>query len=403
MCNETDRRPTQPSDLEKLRFEYAWKWFNFHAEQRTRMFNYLLIGMGIFGTALVAAIDKHLVLEAVTIGTAAMVVAIVFYLLDRRNRQLYIVAMDVLIHLEQKWIFADDTDFTDHDGKARHFGISGRVAVEDRALAKKSLAPLHGALAGQHRLWMPFIVLAFAALFGAAAMREWLFYSGAVPRGLVTIAGMLVLAASVASAWSALRAQRKSPLALLGIAFGVSVVAVGQLSERLSRPLEMRPDIQIELKADLEGPVQATIRPTPAVRIGIVASGIFEGYASGSPEVDCGTPANSLVAAKMKQALTEIRQRKERALLLLVGSTDRRPMIPATLVRFGSSEGLARGRTDAALKCLRLPAEDLREIDVIHLAAGPGYTPSAAPAAVSVPASALAGDRIVRASIVAFR
>lgn len=31
------------SDLVKMQFDYAWKWFDFHARQRTTMFNFTII------------------------------------------------------------------------------------------------------------------------------------------------------------------------------------------------------------------------------------------------------------------------------------------------------------------------------------------------------------------------
>src|SRR2546426_8592306 len=87
----------EPSELQEVRFDYAWKWFNFHADQRTKMFNFMLIGFGIFATAIVSAIEKKLLLDAMVLSGAAVLLAITFGLLDRRNRQLYVVAMDVLI------------------------------------------------------------------------------------------------------------------------------------------------------------------------------------------------------------------------------------------------------------------------------------------------------------------
>jgi hypothetical protein len=35
------------SDLVKLQFDYAWKWFSFHADQRVKMFNFMLVVFGI--------------------------------------------------------------------------------------------------------------------------------------------------------------------------------------------------------------------------------------------------------------------------------------------------------------------------------------------------------------------
>src|SRR4029078_11300367 len=78
-CNRT------LSDVETLRFDYAWKWFAFHAEQRTKMFNFMLVGLGILDTGLAAAIEKPLRLEAAVLAFAATLIAIGFRLLDRRN------------------------------------------------------------------------------------------------------------------------------------------------------------------------------------------------------------------------------------------------------------------------------------------------------------------------------
>ena len=127
-CEVKTRMRVTPTGLELMRFDYAWKWFDFHAEQRTKMFNYMLIGMGIFATALVTAIDKRLLLEAAVLSTAAAVVALVFCLIDRRNRELYIAAMDVLIDAEKTVVFGETT-FKDRHGQEQAFGISRHVPL----------------------------------------------------------------------------------------------------------------------------------------------------------------------------------------------------------------------------------------------------------------------------------
>src|SRR6516225_3596434 len=137
-CEVRTRMPVTPTGLELMRFDYAWKWFDFHAEQRTKMFNYMLIGMGIFATALVTAIDKRLLLEAAVLSSAAAVVALVFCLIDRRNRELYIAAMDVLIDAEKRVVFGETT-FKDRHGQEHTFGISRRIAVDDGPKAEKPL------------------------------------------------------------------------------------------------------------------------------------------------------------------------------------------------------------------------------------------------------------------------
>lgn len=190
-CELRTKMPVTPTGLEQMRFDYAWKWFNFHAEQRTKMFNYMLIGMGIFATALVTAIDKKLLLEAAVLSSAAAVVALVFCLIDQRNRQLYIAAMDVLIDAEKTVVFGDTT-FENHRGAVKTFGVSRRIAVDDGPEAKELADYVRGMAKGQHRYWMPFIALGFMALFAVAALRAWLVYCEAVPRWPVTVAGVLV-------------------------------------------------------------------------------------------------------------------------------------------------------------------------------------------------------------------
>jgi hypothetical protein len=179
-CELRTKMPVTPTELEKMRFDYAWKWFNFHAEQRTKMFNYMLIGMGIFATALVTAIDKKLLLETAVLSSAAAVVALVFFLIDKRNKELYTAAMDVLIDAEMTVVFGDTT-FEDHRGATKTFGVSRRIASDDGPKAKNLRDRVRGMLKGQHRYWMPFIALGFMMLFALAALRAWLVYCQAVP------------------------------------------------------------------------------------------------------------------------------------------------------------------------------------------------------------------------------
>src|SRR5580704_15273762 len=98
MAGDDNPKPVapDPSGVQQLRLDYAWKWFDFHAEQRTKMFNYMLLGLGIFATALVTAIEKRLLPEALALSVAAVAITSAFLLIDRRNRALYLLAQDVL-------------------------------------------------------------------------------------------------------------------------------------------------------------------------------------------------------------------------------------------------------------------------------------------------------------------
>ncbi len=82
-------RKSEPSELDQLRFDYAWKWFNFHAEQRTKMFNFMIVGLGALAAAVVTAINDHLVPVVRCACVLGIVLALVFLLLDGRNRRLY--------------------------------------------------------------------------------------------------------------------------------------------------------------------------------------------------------------------------------------------------------------------------------------------------------------------------
>jgi hypothetical protein len=74
------------------------------------MFNFMLIVFGIFATAIVTAIDKHLApgFTAALCFIAAAVAAI-FVLLDWRNRDLLRLAEELLTNLEKNVIFGERT------------------------------------------------------------------------------------------------------------------------------------------------------------------------------------------------------------------------------------------------------------------------------------------------------
>src|ERR1700730_14027365 len=96
------------SDLHKLQFDYAWKWFSYHADQRVKMFNFMLIVFGIFAAGVVSALDKNLpnvVTSSLCFFAAGL--AVIFIFLDRRNRDLVWLGQDVLTHLEPKVIFGE--------------------------------------------------------------------------------------------------------------------------------------------------------------------------------------------------------------------------------------------------------------------------------------------------------
>jgi hypothetical protein len=130
--------PDPPIELHKLQFDYAWKWFSFHADQRVKMFNYMLVVFGIFAAGIVNALDKHLPKAAVSsLCFIAAALAIVFLLLDIRNRYLVWLGEDVLMDLERRGIFGTDIRISGRYGAEVDLGILSRQALEERRATDK--------------------------------------------------------------------------------------------------------------------------------------------------------------------------------------------------------------------------------------------------------------------------
>jgi hypothetical protein len=83
-CQKSQPQDEVPSKLSAAHFDYAWKWFNFHAAQRTTMFNFMLIIFGFLAAAIAGTYEKTTVLS-VWLCAFGAVVAVIFSLLDKRN------------------------------------------------------------------------------------------------------------------------------------------------------------------------------------------------------------------------------------------------------------------------------------------------------------------------------
>ena len=82
-------------------FEHSWKWFEYHAAQRTTMFNFFLIATGILATAFVTAYDKNFPELLYGVGVLGMVIALAFFWLDWRNSELVKLSEKSLRKLEK--------------------------------------------------------------------------------------------------------------------------------------------------------------------------------------------------------------------------------------------------------------------------------------------------------------
>ena len=424
-CETCASSPSSPTALEQMRFEYAWKWFDFHAEQRTKMFNYMLIGMGIFATAFVTAVDKRLELEAAILSSAAVVIALVFCFIDHRNRQLYIVAMDVLIDMEKSVVFADRTGnvFRNHRGDEKRYGISSRVAWEDmssderRRIEAQSRPPeppksyvaslrrqLAGIKQGQHRYWMPFVALSFATLFLGAATRSWLAYLEAVPRLPVAIEGAVLLLVGLIYArrrWVASKISDVWPIA--SMVLGTCLVVVAVFDQSLRDRLGPAGGFEVAVGGGLNDVLDLRVRQPLANgfdgQLGTIVSAQFGPFDAGSAALDCTSASQRRAIDDVRDGLAAAASRKQRVAVVLVGSTDRTALSPALRRQYGSDAGLARARVSAVEACLWPPGAGAPPTDVLRVISGPSYTPPGDEGASAAQRS-MEADRSVRAMLV---
>ena len=163
------------AEQQKLQFEYAWKWFSFHADQRTKVFNFMLIVFGIFAAGIVNALDKHLPkIAAAGLAIFAAILALIFSRLDRRNRDLLWRSEDILKKLEREVIFNPTDTVEDSYGETVRSSILNR---DDPPTRWKKKSALNDAVLGKHRRWFPFIAYLFAGLFVAAAVLIWFYWN----------------------------------------------------------------------------------------------------------------------------------------------------------------------------------------------------------------------------------
>ncbi len=116
-------------DLERIH-DYAWDWFNYHAGQRTSMFNYALAAAALLAAGYGALLDKHAPVAA-GIGFVGAFVLFCFFRIDGRNQALVRRGEDVLrgvqrilfaqpakgsrlAHMPEGLYFLDDPPVKDH-------------------------------------------------------------------------------------------------------------------------------------------------------------------------------------------------------------------------------------------------------------------------------------------------
>lgn len=181
----TDKgEPAAPNDLQKTQIDYAWKWFAFHADQRVKMFNYMLVVFGIAAAGVVNVLSKPDQVPVWAVSGLCFVtslLALLFTRLDRRNRDLVWFSEDVLIHLERTVLFGESTEIEGRRRRRVTFGVLWRQerATETAAapptgrleVLKARLADyLSDVMLGKHRVLLPLIGYLLAAMFFIAGL-----------------------------------------------------------------------------------------------------------------------------------------------------------------------------------------------------------------------------------------
>lgn len=173
---QTDTKGSDTPDWElellKLRLDYAWKWFSFHADQRTKMFNFMLIVVGIFATAIVGAYKEEMFVVAISLCVVSGFFALVFTRLDRRNQDLVALGQDVLRELEKGKLFGENTELSNSEGGKLPCGILWQETQSEEAglpPGSSKKITLKDVWLGKHRIWLRAIATLIGGLFFIAA------------------------------------------------------------------------------------------------------------------------------------------------------------------------------------------------------------------------------------------
>jgi hypothetical protein len=123
-----DARTTM--EFEKLRLELCWRHFDFHARQRTQLFHFFIIlAPFAFGGCFLLFKERASMGDwpSVVAALSGALVSVIFFSLDRRNKQLYLVSKRALMIIETQLLFTSFRALTGPDG---HF--PGVLTKEDQ-------------------------------------------------------------------------------------------------------------------------------------------------------------------------------------------------------------------------------------------------------------------------------
>lgn len=134
MCNP------DPNTIFSKQFDLAWEHFKFHAEQRTRMFYFFLLAIGLLLNAfslLIRSGDASYQAHAFVLLCLGGFLSTIFLSLDVRNTQLLESSEALLRKIEEKTLYSDLAAWSSEiDGVKVRLGILSREAVFKEYLQK---------------------------------------------------------------------------------------------------------------------------------------------------------------------------------------------------------------------------------------------------------------------------
>jgi hypothetical protein len=175
---------TQAREMNKIRLDYAWQVFSFSADQRVKIFNYMLLAVGFLTNAVVAAVGYGLPYIAIAMCLSASLLLIMFALLDSRNQYFVDVSERVLGELEKTFVFVDQ-------GKA---GKSNEDVTQFQLLQPDPNAPLL-ARVSKHKYWLRGVIFFLAGVFAFAGGYFCLDKAGIAARAPSSNAGLQIMKA----------------------------------------------------------------------------------------------------------------------------------------------------------------------------------------------------------------
>jgi hypothetical protein len=180
----TDEGTITDKDLLEMQFDYAWKWFEFHATQRTTMFNYFIVFSGFIFAAISQLFkissDSGTLLLAAAVATIGGVVSIIFCGFDHRNAKLGEMGQLYLMYFEKNFFDPNKERFFPINptlGKFRPdaVGVFNLKSYLDTFDHEKMCAYALNKVA-RHRVLIPMISILIALTFFTAAVVFFLEY-----------------------------------------------------------------------------------------------------------------------------------------------------------------------------------------------------------------------------------